>query len=84
MNNNVNEAASLPKEGKRTSDAAGFLPAVWKTVCNWFRPKSLTQRKANAGWIFVLPFVIGIVLIYAPVIVNSVIYSFSNVDYSWI
>ena len=83
MNNNVNETVSLPKEGKRSSGAAAFLAAAGGKVYNWFRPKSLSQRKANTGWIFVLPFVIGIIMIYAPVIVNSVIYSFSNVNYSW-
>lgn len=84
MNNNVNEATSLPAEGKRTSGAAAFFAAARKTVYNWIRPKSLSQRKANAGWVFVLPFVIGIILIYAPVIVNSIVYSFSDVKFSFI
>ena len=32
---------------------------------------SLDRRKARAGWIFVLPFVIGFVLIYLPMIYDS-------------
>lgn len=33
---------------------------------------SLDKRKARAGWIFVLPFVIGFVLIYIPIIYESI------------
>lgn len=32
---------------------------------------SLDKRKARAGWIFVLPFVIGFILIYIPMIYDS-------------
>ncbi len=41
---------------------------------------SLDKRKARSGWIFVLPFVIGFVLIYLPVLVDSVKYSFSRIS----
>ncbi len=37
---------------------------------------SLDKRKARAGWIFVLPFVIGFVLIYLPIVYDSIRYSF--------
>ncbi len=37
---------------------------------------SLDKKKARAGWIFVLPFVIGFALIYLPVIYDSLKYSF--------
>ena len=40
---------------------------------------SLEQRKARAGWIFILPFLIGLAFIYIPVIINSVIYSFCEI-----
>ena len=33
---------------------------------------SLNKRKARAGWIFVLPFLIGFVCIYLPIIIESV------------
>ena len=37
---------------------------------------SLDKKKARAGWIFVLPFVIGFVLIYLPIVYDSIWYSF--------
>lgn len=37
---------------------------------------SLDKRKAKAGWLFVLPFVIGFLVIYLPVILDSLKYSF--------
>ena len=36
---------------------------------------SLDKKKARAGWLFVLPFVIGFVIIYFPVIFDSLKYS---------
>ena len=39
---------------------------------------SLERRKARAGWLFVLPFVLGFVLVYLPMIIDSIIYSFST------
>lgn len=40
----------------------------------------LQVKKQIAGWIFVLPFVIGFLFYFAPVVINSLIYSFSNVE----
>jgi ABC-type sugar transport system permease subunit len=40
---------------------------------------SLDRRKARAGWIFVLPFIIGMAIIYLPVIYDSVKYSFNEI-----
>jgi len=37
---------------------------------------SLDKRKARGGWFFVLPFVIGFVLIYLPIIFDSIRFSF--------
>ena len=37
---------------------------------------SLEKSKARAGWIFVLPFIIGFVLIYLPIIFDSIKYTF--------
>ena len=39
---------------------------------------SLDRRKARAGWLFVLPFLIGFILIYIPIIYESIKYSFFN------
>ena len=43
------------------------------------RAASLDKRKAHAGWIFVLPFVVGFVLIYLPIIIDSIKFSFSEI-----
>ena len=40
---------------------------------------SLDRRKARAGWMFVLPFIIGFVLVYLPMVVDSVVMSFNKV-----
>ena len=37
---------------------------------------SLERKKARAGWLFVLPFVIGFVLIYLPIIFDSIRFTF--------
>ncbi|MBO5286768.1 MAG: sugar ABC transporter permease [Clostridia bacterium] len=43
---------------------------------------SLTEKKALSGWLFVLPFVIGIIFLYAPIVVNSIMITFSTVTFS--
>ena len=40
------------------------------------RPASLEKRKARAGYIFVLPFILGVVLIYLPILLDSIWFSF--------
>lgn len=40
---------------------------------------SLDRRKARAGWMFVLPFVIGFVLIYLPMVYDSIKLSFMEI-----
>ncbi len=42
------------------------------------RKASLDERKARQGWFFVLPFAIGIVLIYLPIIIDSLWFSFTK------
>ena len=39
---------------------------------------SLDRKKARAGWVFVLPFVIGFLLVYLPIIWNSIYMSFNS------
>jgi ABC-type sugar transport system permease subunit len=41
---------------------------------------SLDQRKARAGWVFVLPFVIGFIIVYLPIIFNSIKMSFFSLE----
>ena len=40
---------------------------------------SLDRRKARAGWFFVLPFLIGFVLVYLPMVWQSIQISFSKI-----
>ena len=41
---------------------------------------SLDKKKAKAGWIFVLPFVIGFLVVYLPIIWNSIWMSFHELN----
>ncbi len=41
---------------------------------------SLERRKARAGWFFILPFLIGFVIIYLPMIYESILLSFNKID----
>ena len=41
---------------------------------------SLDKRKASAGWIFVLPFIIGFVFVYFPIIFESIKLSFFQME----
>lgn len=40
---------------------------------------SLDKRKARAGWVFVLPFLIGLILVYLPIVYDSIKYSFNEI-----
>ncbi len=42
------------------------------------RKASLDAKKARAGYLFVLPFLIGILFVYLPILIDSITYSFSN------
>lgn len=44
------------------------------------RASSLDKIKARAGWMFILPFVIGFAVIYLPVIIESIWYSFTDIQ----
>lgn len=41
---------------------------------------SLEKKKARAGWLFVLPFVLGFVFVYLDIIFDSIKYSFNQID----
>ena len=42
------------------------------------RGASLTERKARLGWVFIAPFIIGLLLFYISVVSNTVQFSFST------
>ena len=44
------------------------------------RPPSLNTRKARSGWFCVLPFVVGILVVYLPIILDSICYSFFEIS----
>jgi len=43
------------------------------------RGASLERKKARAGWFFVLPFVIGFLAVYLPIMIDSIKYSFCQI-----
>ena len=43
------------------------------------RKLSLAERKARKGWVFVLPFVLGLALLYLPIVIDSIAFSFSTI-----
>ncbi len=40
------------------------------------RGASLERKKAMAGYVFVLPFLLGIILVYLPILLDSILFSF--------
>ena len=80
MNNVEQNNVPLAPEAKGKSPVAAFFAAAWEKICNFFSGKgSLEKRKARAGWVFILPFLIGLAFIYIPVVVNSIVYSFCEI-----
>ncbi len=43
------------------------------------RAVSLDVRKARAGWWFILPFLLGFLILYLPIVVDSIKYSFHEI-----
>ena len=41
---------------------------------------SLNARKARQGYFFVAPFIIGVVLIYIPILLDSIWFSFNRLN----
>ena len=46
------------------------------------RKSSLDARKARSGYLFTLPFIIGVVLVYIPILLDSILLSFYNFENS--
>ena len=67
----MNVDAKAPKKQKIQIDNA---PGKKKR-----KSASLDVRKARAGWIFILHFLIGFLLIYIPIIFDSIKYSFHEI-----
>lgn len=63
----------MTNEAKLNSTVSAAKPKKRKIA-------SLDKRKARAGWVFVLPFIIGFAIVYLPIIVNSIRLSFYNMQ----
>ncbi len=46
------------------------------------RIASLDKKKARAGWIFLLPFILGLLFIYLPVIFNSIRFTMGSLEFT--
>ena len=53
-------------------------PTVKKEAPRKRKAVSLEKRKARSGWFFILPFVIGFLIIYFPMLVESIAVSFCD------
>ena len=73
MNNSLNIDNGSLDNGK-VNPVSKFFKSVFK------RRSSLDARKARAGYLFVLPFLLGIALIYLPILIDSIWFSFNDVD----
>ena len=60
---------------QKTAASGNKTPAKKKKIA------SLDRRKARAGWFFVLPFVLGFVLVYIPILYEAITYSFFHYTY---
>ena len=64
-----------------------------KSILPGNRKLTLSERKARKGWVFVLPFVLGLILLYLPIVIDSIAFSFAttvkrmdpatNMPYDW-
>lgn len=64
----------MTKDVKANSAVVAQKPRKKKKIA------SLDRRKARAGWFFILPFLIGFVIIYLPMIYESILLSFNKID----
>ncbi len=62
-----------------TSNEVAVGNSVKKRKTKKRKIASLDRRKARSGWFFVLPFVVGFVCIYLPIIISSIQLSFSKI-----
>ncbi len=43
------------------------------------KKRSLTSKRERAGWLFILPFVLGLLLIFLPSVIKTIAYSFNRI-----
>jgi len=80
----VNEANAASENGVTPAELGGS--AVINPSTGLLRPRrkkvSLDSRKARAGYIFTLPFILGVVLIYLPILFDSIWFSLGRIKLS--
>ncbi|MCD7832075.1 MAG: sugar ABC transporter permease [Firmicutes bacterium] len=74
MSEKVKNVKEKPASKKSSVSAVDMAPKKRK------RGKSLERTKARAGYFFVLPFIIGLVVVYLPMIIQSINYSFMELN----
>ena len=62
------------------NNAATNAPKAVMTQPTKKRKAALDSKKARAGWFFVLPFVVGMIAIYIPIIFDSIKISFNSLS----
>jgi len=79
--NNVNSVATTADEGYITPATVGDVSELDSSGLLKKRKKvSLDARKARAGYAFVLPFILGIILIYIPILLDSIWFSMGDLQ----
>ena len=64
----------------KTASAVAAVGRLGKGAAKPAHPASLDKRKARSGWLFVLPFVLGIAFFYLPIIFDSIVFSMANLN----
>ncbi len=75
----MDEFIKNANKGKIGSTTGGASIKVSNTRKNK-KPMTLETRRAISGWLFILPFVIGFLLIYLPIIFDSIKLSFHTME----
>ena len=76
MENNQQLVKENVQDEKKKFDIKSFK---FSNILNIFKGKaSLDARKARAGYVFALPFILGVILIYLPILIDSVWSSFTE------
>ncbi len=75
LNSTQDTGVTVPVIDEKEIGSNGLLKPKRKKV-------SLDARKARAGYAFVLPFIIGVLFIYLPILLDSVWFSMSKPDAS--
>ena len=73
MSNNTN-VEIIGENTERENAVVGFLKSIFK------RKPSLDARKARSGYMFVAPFILGVLLVYLPILADAIWFSFNKVS----